>query len=114
MTPPAPDTPDDERLRQLLQVERRLQDLVRAAREDAVRRVAEARDRRDQRLRDALEEADRVDAGRARAEAAAHADALAELDRAGAALPVDPPGGRIDELARRVLHRAIAWRGEPS
>jgi hypothetical protein len=34
----------DERLRQLLEIERRLQDLVHAANEDAARRIAVARE----------------------------------------------------------------------
>ena len=111
------DEPDDERLRQLLAVETRLQDLVRAAREDAARRIAAARAAGEHRLTASREAAERADAEGARAERAAHAEALSAIDAAhqtALAAITSLPDRRLDELARWALVQAIAGTGEPA
>jgi vacuolar-type H+-ATPase subunit H len=104
-------------LRQLLAVEHRLQVLVRAARGDAGRRIAEARAARDLRLEAAREEAERAAAEQARLERAAHEKALAVIDaahRAAIAAITHVSDSRVDELARWALSQAIASTGEPA
>ena len=107
--------PVDERLHQLLEIERRLQDLVRAANEDAARRIAAAREAGERRVNLAREEAERADAECARTEQAAHATALAALERASRAV-VDSlnsvPDVRVDALARWAVLQAIGVTGE--
>jgi hypothetical protein len=108
---------DDERLRQLLAVEHRLQDLVRAAKDDAARRISAARATGEQRLIAAREAAERVDAERASVERLTHEEALLALDtrhRAALAVIANVPDSQIDELARRALASAIAGSGESS
>jgi len=107
----------DDRLRQLLDVERRLQDLVRAADEQAASRVALAR-ANGERLRADFEarqarEAEAQDA----ADRAAHEQALlavaAEAQSAVRSLS-SVPDDRIEALARRALDRVMAaGRGTP-
>lgn len=105
----------DDRLRQLLDVEQRLQDLVRAAEEQAAARVALARaDAR--RARSAAEGQQAGDAGaHAEADRAAHDQALvafAANAQAGIQSLSSIPDDRIDALARLALDRAIAPDGD--
>ena len=111
----AVDQPDDERLRQLLALEQRLQDLVRTARADAGRRIAAARAASDERLAAAREAAKRADAERADAERVSHAAALAAMQtshRSTLASITAMADERVDELARWVVARAIGESGE--
>jgi hypothetical protein len=107
---------DDERLKQLLDVERRLQDLVRTAKDDAARRIAQAHATRERRLAASQDEAARADADRAVAERALHEQALSAIHgahRASLAAITGISDQRVDELARWLLARAIARTGEP-
>ena len=113
----SPEESDDDRLRELLAVEHRLQNLVRAAREDAAQRIAEARAAGDRRVAAAREAAERTNAERARAERVAHEEALAAIDaahRAAIAAIENVSDTRADELARWALCQAIASTGEPA
>ena len=107
--------PDDERLRHLLAVEQRLQDLVRAAQADAGRRITAARAASDARLAAAREAARRDDAQRAEAERVSHAAALTAIQTvhrraiAGITAMADE---RLDELARWAVAQAIGESGE--
>lgn len=88
---------------------------MRAAEADAAARIAAARAARDRRLADALAEAERVDAGRARGERAAHEQALAAIETAtrdALAALTGFPDSRIDDLARWALARAVGDTGE--
>jgi hypothetical protein len=108
---------DDERLKQLLDVERRLQDLVRTAKDNAARRIAEAHAARERRLAASDDQAARADAERARADRALHEEALSAIDsahQASLAAITNIGDKRVDELARWVLARAIARTGEPA
>ena len=109
------DPPGDERLRQLLAVEQRLEDLVRSARDDASRRIAAARAAGEERLAAAREEAKRDDARRAEAERVSHAAALEALQtvhqRALARITATSDE-RLDELARWAAAQAIGESGE--
>jgi hypothetical protein len=108
---------DDARLRELLAVEHRLQDLVRAAKDDAGRRIAAARAAAEHRLTAAREAAESADAERARAERLIHEEALMTIDtrhRATLAAFANIPDSRIDELARLALAHAIAGTGGSS
>ena len=114
---PPVDEPEDDRLRQLLAVEQRLQDFVRAAKEDAVRRITAARGAREHRLTAAREAAQRDDAERARMERAVHDEALSAIETAHQAALAAIAGlsdTRVDELARRALVQAIGGTGEPA
>lgn len=107
--------PDDERLRQLLAVERRLEDLVRAARDDAGRRIAAARAAGERRLTAAREAAERAAVVRGRTEQADHDAALLAIRAAHeAALAgiAGVPDERLNELARWVIARAIGAAGD--
>ena len=109
------DQPDDERLRQLLAVEQRLQDLVRAAQADASRRIAAARAASDERLAAAREAAKRDDAERADAERVSHAAALAAIQtvhQGALARITATTDERLDELARWAVAHAIGESGE--
>ena len=111
------DEPADERLRQLLAVEHRLQDLIRVATDDAARRVAAARDAGQRRLAAASEAAARADDDSARAERVAHDEALAAIEgahRAALTAITQVSDVRLDELARWALHRAMGVSGEPA
>jgi hypothetical protein len=113
----SPEESDDERLRELLAVEHRLQDLVRAAKEDAARRIAEARAAGERRLATAREASERTDAQRAQTERVAHEDALAAIaatHRATIAAIESVSDSRVNELARWALRQAIARTGEPA
>ncbi len=106
---------DDDRLRQLLAVEHRLQELVRAAHDTAAQRIAAARTAGEQRVIAAREAAERADAERARAERLSHDEALVAIaarHRATLAAIVGVPDSRIDELARQALAHAIAGSGD--
>ena len=106
---------DDDRLRQLLAVEHRLQDLVRTANDAAAERIAAARAAGEQRVIAAREAAERADAERARVERLSHEEALltiAARHRATLAAIADIPDSRIDELARLALAHAIAGSGD--
>jgi hypothetical protein len=105
----------DERLRQLLAVEQRLQDLVRAARDDAARRIIAARAACEQRLAAAREAADRADAEQARAERVTHIEALTAIEaahRGALAALTELSDLRVDELARWAIGQVIDGSGE--
>lgn len=105
----------DERLRQLLAIERRLEDLVRGANDAAGRRLAAAREAGTRALSVAREEAERMDAECTRTEQAAHAAALAALECASRATVDDingVPDSRVDTLARWAVSQAIGVTGE--
>lgn len=111
------DERDDERLRQLLEVEHRLQDLVRAAKEDAAGRIAAARAASDHRRAAARDAEERADAERARAERVVHERALSAIDtanQAALAAITSLPDTRVDELARWALLQAIGGTGDPA
>jgi hypothetical protein len=113
---PSIDEPDDEPLRHLLAVEKRLQDLVRTAEADAVRRITAARAAKEDRLAASREAAQRADADRARAEAVVHQEALRTIDTAHQTAIATITGlssARVDELARWALVQAIGSRGKP-
>ena len=106
---------DDERLKQLLAVEHRLQDMVRAARGAAATRIAAARAAGEQRLAAARDAAEHADAERARAERVSHQElllAIAARHRATLAVLDSVPDSRIDELAHLALAQAIAGTGD--
>jgi hypothetical protein len=112
---PRVDEPDDVRLQQLLDVEKQLEDLVRAAEAGAAARLAEARAVREQRLADAIAEAKRLNAERARSERAAHEQALWAIEAAhrdALASLANTPDRRIDDLAQWALARAVGATGE--
>lgn len=109
--------PHDERLRQLLAVEQRLQDLVRAAKEDATRQIAAAHAACEHRLTAAREAAERANAEQARADRVVHEEALSAIDAAHQAALAAITGlsdSRVDELARWAIVQAIAGTGEPA
>jgi hypothetical protein len=106
---------DDERLRQLLAVEQRLQDLVRAAKDGATRRIAEARAVCEQRLSTARDAATRAAADQAGAEAVVHAEALAQIEathRQAIAALTQLSDHRVDELARWAIGRVLSGPGD--
>ena len=105
----------DDRLAELLAVEHRLQELVRAAREDADRRIAGARAERERGLTAAREMATHADTERLDAERAAHAEALAAIEAASQAALAAITGitaNRLDELARWAVAQAMGTGGE--
>jgi vacuolar-type H+-ATPase subunit H len=109
--------PDDERLRQLLAVEQRLRALVRAAQDDAARRIAAARAEGERRVKEAREAAERADADRALAECADHEAALSAIRAAHEAALVEIatlPDDRVNELASWSVAQAIGGSGEPA
>lgn len=109
------DPPDDERLRQLLDVEQRLQELVRAAAEERRRRVAGAKAAGEHRLDAARVAAARADAEQARIERIDHERALTAIEAAHhAALAAIGAlaDDRVDELARWALEQAITGDGD--
>jgi hypothetical protein len=111
------DEREGERLQQLLALEKRLQDLVRAAREDAARRIASARAAMEQRLLEAREAAERADAEGARAERVSHEETLSAVEaahRGALAAIASLSDERVDELARWAVARAIGDTGEPA
>jgi hypothetical protein len=105
----------DERLRQLLAIERRLQDLVRAAEKRAAERIATARETRDRRLVEAHAAAAQADATRSREELMAHEQTLAAIERGhqvALAAIAGLPDERLDELARWALDQIIGASGD--
>jgi vacuolar-type H+-ATPase subunit H len=117
MTQAPIEPPDDERLRQLLEVERRLQNLVRAAKDDASRRIAAARAARDPRLAEARAAADRADAERAQVERAAHEEAQSAVETAHRAVLAaigSISEARVEDLARWALAEAMDGDGDPA
>ena len=111
----SPTEEPDERLRQLLDVEQRLQDLVRAARDDAARRIIAARAAGEKRHAAAREAADRAAAEQARAERLAHIEALAAIEaahRAAVATLTGLSDLRVDELARWAIGQVIDGSGD--
>jgi hypothetical protein len=111
----SPTEEPDERLRQLLAVEQRLQDLVRAARDGAARRVIAARAACEQRLAAAREAAAQADAEQARAERVTHIEALSAIEaahRAALAALTELSDLRVDELARWAIGQVIDGSGE--
>lgn len=115
MTTPTTDGAADERLQHLLAVEKRLQDVVRAAADEAARRVAAARAAGEARLAAARQEAEHADAGRALTERLEHEQAIAGIEAASRDLVLRIAAlseQQVDELARWVVDRAIA--GDPA
>jgi hypothetical protein len=106
--------PADERLEQLLAVEQRLEDLVRAAAEEAARRVEAARAAGERQLAVARADAQRADDARSREERNALADSLAAIDLSHRRA-LDAIAGvtdeRVDALARWALDQVIGGRG---
>jgi hypothetical protein len=105
------DTGDDERLRRLLDVEKRLQALVREAQEDGRRRVSAARAAAEERLEAARAAAARADAEQAEAERVEQERTIAAVDQAhhaALAAMATLSDDRIDALARWALAQAIA------
>jgi hypothetical protein len=105
----------DERLLQLLAVETRLQDFVRAAKERAAQRIATAGEARDRRLIEARTAAARADAARSGEERVAHEQALVAIERdhqAALAAIAGLADERIAELARWALGQVIGARGD--
>jgi hypothetical protein len=110
----AQEPPADERLRQLLAVESRLQESVRVAEAQAARRIAAAREARDRRLVEAHDAAAHADAARSREERTAHEQALAAIEREHLVIVAAINGlsdERIDELARWALDQVIGANG---
>jgi hypothetical protein len=108
---------DDGRLRELLAVEKRLEDLVRAAEEDGAHRIIAARATREQRLAEARAAAELADAAHAREEQAVHAQTLASIERDHwmvLAATRAPDDRVVDELARWAIAQVIAPTGEPA
>ena len=104
------DAAGDGRLRELLGLEKRLQDLVRAAQEERSRRIRAANATREERLAAARETAARADADQARADLIEHERTLAALrtaHEATLATITSLSEKRVDELARWALHQAI-------
>jgi hypothetical protein len=111
----AQELPTDERLRQLLAIETRLQDLVRVAEERAARQIDAARDARDRRLVEARAAAARADAARSREERLAHEQALAAIESDHQRIVAAINGlseERLEELARWAVDRVIDAGGE--
>ena len=107
--------PDGDRLAELLAVEHRLQELVRAARDDADRRIAEARAERERRLTAARETATHADTERLENERVAHAAALSAIETASQAAIAAITGiteKQVDELARWAVAQAMGAGGE--
>jgi hypothetical protein len=105
----------DERLRQLLAVETRLQELVRVAEARAARQIAAARDARDRRLTEARDAAAQTDAARSRDERAAHEQALAAIEHDHQRVVAAINGlsdERIEELARWAVDQVVDARGD--
>ena len=105
----------DERLRELLAVETRLHNLVRAAEESAAERIAAAREARDRRLVEAQGAAAHADLARSRDERVAQEQALAAIasdHEKVLAATASVSGERIDELARWALGQVIDASGD--
>lgn len=110
MEPPV-DAAGDERLRELLDVEKRLQELVRAVEEDCSHQVAAASAARQQRLAAAHEAAARADAEQARADRLEYDKAFAAIQashQASLSAITSLSDERVDELARWALEQVIA------
>jgi len=108
------DEPVDDRLRQLLAIEQRLQERVRAAEADATRRIADARLHSEHIRAEAQLLQARADEEQAQADAAAHAVALTTIQHEHEAVMraiADVSDERIDQLARRVIDRTIGGDG---
>jgi cytochrome c553 len=115
MTDEAQEPRSDERLEQLLVIETRLQDLVRAAEKRAAARIAAAHEARDRRLVEAHAVAAQADAARSRDERLAHEQALAAIEREHQVTLAAFAGlsdERIDELARWALGQVIGASGD--
>lgn len=111
----SPTETPDERLRQLLAVEQRLQDLVNAAKENAARRIVAARAAGEQRLAAAREAVARADAEQARADHATHLEALSAIEaahRTTLAAITELSDLRVDALARWAVGHVIDDSGE--
>lgn len=114
MSRKAAEEPVDERLRQLLAVERRLQERVRHAETAAAGRLAEARREGERVLAAAQSQQARAVDAEALADRAAHERSLAAIhDQHETILRAitGVSGETIDELARRALDRAIGADG---
>jgi len=107
------DQSDDESLRQLLAIESRLQGIVRAAKQEASRRIAEATAAAEQRRAAAHQAAEARDAEQARADRVAHEQALEAIAAAHRQVleAIDrTPDSRIDDLADWALVQAMGGR----
>lgn len=114
MTRKAAEEPVDERLRQLLAVERRLQQRVRNAETDAAHRLAEARAEGERVLAAARVQQARTGDDEALVDRAAHERSLTAIrDQHETAVRAitGVSDERIGELARRALDRAIGGGG---
>ena len=104
------DATADGRPRELLAVERRLQDLVRAAEAAAASRIAAARAAGEQRLAAARYAAQQANDAHAREERRAHEETLAAIEsahQAALASIVNLSDRHVDELARWALDQVI-------
>jgi vacuolar-type H+-ATPase subunit H len=107
------DRPDDEHLRALLAVESRLQAMVRAAREAANRKVAEATAAGQQRRAMAIRAAETLDVEQARSDALEHErslEVLAAEHRAALAAIDGIPESRLAALVDWTLGRLLDER----
>lgn len=108
---------DDGRLRELLAIEQRLQDLVRTAEADAAGRITAARAASEHRLVAARWAAEQANDVRAREERLAHEEALAAIEtghQAALAAIADLRDRHVDELARWALEQVIRPSGGPA
>ena len=105
---------NSHRLEEILDVERRLEELVQAAARDAARRVAAAQAAREERLAVARTTAAQMAAEHESAERAAHERAVAAVAAAADATVrhLTLAEERVDELARWVLSEAIRGTGD--
>jgi len=106
--------PIDDRLRDLLAVEQRLQQLVSDARETAARRLAQAQAARIRLLDEADTAAARADEEEARRDHASHREACRALEiqqQAALAILTSVDDPTIDRLARRALARLLDNHG---
>jgi vacuolar-type H+-ATPase subunit H len=100
------DLAPDERLRQLLDLDERLQQRIRQAETDRSRRLADARANSERVRAAARAEAARAEQEEREADEAAHRDALSAIEAAHQAVLrtlTEVPEEEIDRLARRAL-----------
>jgi len=108
--------PSDDRLRELLAVEERLQRLVADAREASRRRIAEAQEAAGRLLANAEAAAEEADAAQARLDLAAHEDARLSLERRHQATLASlsaVPDATVERLADQVLEHLLRVDGGP-
>lgn len=111
------DLAPDERLRQLLDLDERLQQRIRQAETDRSRRLADARANSERARAAARADAARAEEAERGADEAAHRDALSAIEAAHqAALRTltEVPEEEIDRLARRALDCALDSASAPA